>query len=165
MNADQFRQLYDYHFTVNRRVWDKCVMSLTDEQFQQDLPYSLGSIHRQTVHMMSIDERWFSGLRGLALPDFLKAEDYPNRPAVRSYWDKVESQMRQYLDGLADHQLVAPLENLQVWQVLIHVVNHGTDHRAQVLAMLNSLGVTTFPQDLVFHLWGIDPSQPRKPAS
>ena len=161
MKADGFRQLYDYHFTVNRRIWDKCVMSLSDEQFYRELPYSIGSIHNQTVHMMSIDERWFSGLRGVALPDFLKPADYPDRAAVRWYWDEVEGQMRDYLATLTDEQLFAPLNDLQVWQVLIHVANHATDHRAQVLAMLNTMGVKTFPQDFIFHLWGIDPSEPK----
>jgi uncharacterized damage-inducible protein DinB len=164
MNADGFRQLYDYHFTVNRRIWDKCVVGLTDEQFERDLGYSHGSIHNQMVHMMSIDERWFSGLRGTALPDFLKPADYPTRPAVRAYWDQVERQMRDYLGGLTDSGLIAPMDNLQVWQVLIHVVNHGTDHRAQVLAMLNMMDVKTFPQDFIFHLWGVDPSEPKKPS-
>jgi uncharacterized damage-inducible protein DinB len=161
MNADGFRQLYDYHFSVNRRIWDKCIVSLSDEQFDRDLPYSIGSIHNQTVHMMSIDERWFSGLRGEELPDFLQPTDYADRVAVRSYWDSVEGKMRDYLDALKDDQLLSPMDNLVVWQVLIHVANHATDHRAQVLAMLNTLGVKTFPQDFIFHLWGVDPSLPR----
>jgi uncharacterized damage-inducible protein DinB len=115
--------------------------------------------------MMSIDERWFSGLRGAPLPDFLKPADYPDRAAVRAYWDVVESTMCNYLEILTDSQLSAPMDNLQVWQVLIHVANHGTDHRAQVLAMLNTMGITTFPQDFIFHLWGVDPSQPRPAAT
>lgn len=161
MNADAFRKLYDYHFTVNRRIWDKCVMQLTDAQFDQELPYSIGSIHNQIVHMMSVDQRWFSGLRGTALPDFLKPGDFPTREAVRAFWDKVEAEMRGYLEGLTDAQVFAPMNDLVVWEVLTHVVNHATDHRAQVLAMLNSMGVKTFPQDFIFYLWGVDPSEPR----
>jgi uncharacterized damage-inducible protein DinB len=40
-----------------------------------------------------------------------------------------------------------------VWQILAHMVNHGTDHRAQVLAVLYSLGAPTIEQDLMFCLW------------
>jgi uncharacterized damage-inducible protein DinB len=39
------------------------------------------------------------------------------------------------------------------WQVLSHLVNHGTDHRAQVLRALHELGAPTFSQDLIHHLW------------
>ena len=42
---------------------------------------------------------------------------------------------------------------LRLWQVLLHVVNHGTDHRAQALRLLNDLGVETKSQDYVFHVY------------
>ncbi len=28
MNADTFRHLYEYHFTINRKIWDRCVEPL-----------------------------------------------------------------------------------------------------------------------------------------
>jgi uncharacterized damage-inducible protein DinB len=34
-----------------------------------------------------------------------------------------------------------------------HVVNHGTDHRAQVLRILYELGAPTFEQDIMEYLW------------
>jgi uncharacterized damage-inducible protein DinB len=34
--------------------------------------------------------------------------------------------------------------------VLLHVANHGTDHRAQLLRLLNDLGVRTVAQDDIF---------------
>jgi len=40
-----------------------------------------------------------------------------------------------------------------VWQVLLHVVNHGTDHRAQILRLLNDLGGYTEYQDYIFHVY------------
>ena len=161
MNADDMRQLYDYHFTVNRRIWERCIVGLTDEQFLRENSYSIGSVRDQTVHMMSVDDRWFCGLRREALPDFLNPLDYPDRERVRHEWDAVEGRMREYLAGLTDGDLQADFEHMKVWQVLLHVVNHGTDHRAQLLALLGQLGVVTFPQDFIFHVWGMDPSQQR----
>jgi len=38
--------------------------------------------------------------------------------------------------------------------VLLHVVNHGTDHRAQLLRVLNDLGVNTEYQDYIFYVYG-----------
>jgi uncharacterized damage-inducible protein DinB len=40
-----------------------------------------------------------------------------------------------------------------VWQVLLHVVNHGTDHRAQILRLLNDLGGYTEYQDYIIHVY------------
>ena len=38
-------------------------------------------------------------------------------------------------------------------EVLLHMVNHGTDHRAQILARLHELGAETVEQDLMLYLW------------
>ena len=54
-------------------------------------------------------------------------------------------------DMLFDKPIQEPEEdkNLIVSQALLHVVNHGTDHRAQVLRLLNDLGVKTAYQDII----------------
>ena len=56
---------------------------------------------------------------------------------------------------LCDTPITEPDEDraLIVWQVLLHVVNHGTDHRAQLLRRLNDLGVETTSQDYIFYVY------------
>ncbi|NOK62014.1 MAG: hypothetical protein GFH23_1086650n1, partial [Chloroflexi bacterium AL-N1] len=44
-------------------------------------------------------------------------------------------------------------KDLVLWQVLLHVVNHGTDHRAQLLRLLHDLGVRTTSQDYIFYVY------------
>lgn len=150
MNAAYFRQLYAYHFALNRKLWHESIMTLSDEQFVQDLDYSVGSIRNQVVHLFSVDNSWFSVLRGEERAHFANPVHYPNRDKTRTRWDEVEAAMQGYLDGLTDDALTQPFhEPLVVWEVLLHVANHGTDHRAQLLAMLHSLGAPTFAQDYV----------------
>ncbi|MBN1967505.1 MAG: DinB family protein [Anaerolineae bacterium] len=159
MNADAFRYLYDYHFAENRRLWDACVMSLSDEQFTREVAYSHGSVRNQIVHLLNVDETWFCELRGVEVPDWLSPAAFTDRADIRARWDAVEQRMRAYLAALQDDMLFAkPFppgedENLIVWQVLLHVVNHGTDHRAQLLRQLHDLGVETGSQDFVFYLY------------
>jgi uncharacterized damage-inducible protein DinB len=47
-----------------------------------------------------------------------------------------------------------PASPNQVWQLYMHVYGHGIDHRAQLLSMLNQLGVETIEQDYVLYLFG-----------
>jgi uncharacterized damage-inducible protein DinB len=68
--------------------------------------------------------------------------------------------MRDYLaqlrdDMLFDKPIKEPEEDkgLTVWQVLLHVVNHGTDHRAQLLRLIHDLGVKTTSQDFIFYIY------------
>jgi uncharacterized damage-inducible protein DinB len=48
-----FRTLFEYTFWMDRQVWD-CVLTLTDEQFDEPLDYSIGSIRKHCVHTMSV---------------------------------------------------------------------------------------------------------------
>jgi uncharacterized damage-inducible protein DinB len=43
--------------------------------------------------------------------------------------------------------------DLILCQVLLHVANHGTDHRAQIIRLLNDLGVKTLYQDYIFFVY------------
>ena len=67
--------------------------------------------------------------------------------------------MRDYLAGLRDDMLIEkPFadgedKDLILWQVLLHAVNHGTDHRAQMLRSLHDLGVKTVSQDYIFYVY------------
>jgi uncharacterized damage-inducible protein DinB len=158
MNADAFRHFYDYHFAENRKLWDRYVAQLSDEQFTQPVDYSRGSVRDQILHLISCDTSWFSGLRGVEIPEDLNPADFPDRESIRAHWDQVEQTMRGYLAELRDETLFdTPLEgedkDLIVWQVLLHVVNHGTDHRAQLLRQLNDLGVKTEYQDYIFYVY------------
>lgn len=158
MNADAFRHLYGYHFSENRNIWDAYVAPLSEAQFTQNVNYSHGSVRDQIAHLISVDDTWFSGLRGVTIPEPLNPADFHDRESICAHWDNVEQTMRAYLAALRDDQLFdKPLEgedkDLVVWQVLLHVVNHGTDHRAQLLRVLNDLGVKTTSQDYIFYVY------------
>jgi uncharacterized damage-inducible protein DinB len=155
MNADNIRNLFDYHFRANRKIWDECIVPMSDKQFREKIDYSLGSIRNQCVHLWNIDERWFCGFRGVEVVGFANPVHYGTKEVVRREWDRVEGIMKEYLATVQDEDLQKPYEaGLAKWQVFFHLINHGTDHRAQLLAMLNQMGVKTFPQDYVFFAWG-----------
>lgn len=158
MNADAFRHFFSYHFAENRKLWNTCIMPLSQEQFTQPLDYSRGSVRNQIVHLMSCDNYWFSALRGLGEVADFKPTDFEDRTVLRTQWDSVEQGMRDYLATLRDEMLFErPLEGgdkiLFLWQILLHVGNHGTDHRAQLLRQLKDLGVTTMDQDYIFYVF------------
>ena len=160
MNVQAFRHFYEYHFAENRKIWDRYVAHLSDEQFTQQAAYSHGSVRDQLVHLVSVDELWFSELQGIEPSEPLPPANGDDRNIIRAHWDSVEQHMRDYFAELRDDMLFdTPIEEpeedkeLIVWQVLLHVVNHGTDHRAQLLRLLNDLGVKTTSQDYIFYVY------------
>ncbi len=160
MNANAFRHFYDYHFAENRKIWDRYITPLTDEQFTQHVNYSHGSVRDQIVHLMDVDDIWFSELQGTSPAQPLPPASVNDRQAIRARWDDIEQRARGYLAALQDVMLFErPIKepdedrDLIVWQVLLHVVNHGTDHRAQLLRQLNDLGMQTKSQDYIFYVY------------
>ncbi len=159
MNANAFRHFFDYHFNENRSIWDSYITPLPLEQFTHEIAYSHGSVRDQIVHLMNVDEAWFSGLPGVDLPGPLHPADSNDREVIRAHWDRVEEGMRAFLKKLRDDMLFEKLfaegedKDLILWQVLLHVGNHGTDHRAQILRLLSDLGVKTTSQDYIFYVY------------
>lgn len=160
MNADAFRHFYNYHFAENRKVWEHIAL-ISFEQFNKPIGYSRGSIREQVVHLLDAEDMWFSELQNTQplepLPDTTNVDD---RNIIRTHWDKVEENVRAYLYSLEDDFLITqPIiepeddKNLVVWQVLLHVANHATDHRAQLLRALHDLGVDTKYQDYIFYVY------------
>jgi uncharacterized damage-inducible protein DinB len=160
LNAKAFQHFYEYHFTENRKIWDSYIVSLPYEKFIQDENYSHGSAREQIIHLIDVDDVWVSELQGIEPFEPLPSADFDDRENIRTRLDDVEKKMRNYLAELQDGSLFEkPIKepeedkNLIVWQVLLHVVNHGTDHRAQLLRLLNDLGVKTESQDYIFYVY------------
>ncbi|MCB9450007.1 MAG: DinB family protein [Anaerolineaceae bacterium] len=157
LTADVVRAMLDYNYAFQRRLWDS-IMTLTDDQFTTDIPYSHGSIRNHMVHLASVDGGW---LRGLQEDPNARAyrfdpAQYATRERVRAICEQSASEVTAYAAPLNDAALMVQPKGLPltVWQTLLHLVNHGTDHRAQVLRALHDFGAPTFDQDYVYHVMG-----------
>ena len=154
MKLDLIQLYIEYHIDMTRRVWD-LIDTITVEQFLADEIYSHGSIRNLMVHLTSVDRRWLAGLKNLEDVGHLKQEDFLTRAAARDAFERVAKDLGDHVSTLTEDALNKPTDKVDrpQWQILLHLVNHGTDHRATVLQRLNELGVKTFPQDLVIWLW------------
>ena len=145
-----------YNDALHRQMWES-IHQLNDDLFTASIEYSHGSIRNQMVHLAAVDCRWTRGLNGL--PDARcfnpHADDYPTSSSVFALWDPIAREFCDLVNSMDDDQLLlAPTGmNEPAWQIILHVVNHGTDHRAQVLRALHNFGAPTFNQDLIIHLW------------
>jgi uncharacterized damage-inducible protein DinB len=162
MRPNEIRTVFEYDYWAFEKVWD-CANQLTDEQFVQELGYSRGSIRNQVIHMMSATQRWIIRLRGGTPGPHLAYEDFSTRAATKVKWDELRAETLDYVNSLGEADLDGVIywqlpdrgmdaENTR-WEILLHAANHATDHRAQILAMLNQqFGIQTPEQDLLFYL-------------
>lgn len=156
LTTDVIHTMIAYNYAYQRRLWES-IMTLTDAQFAADIPYSLGSIRTHMTHLASVDTRWLMGIKEMpgAREFNYEPQEYPTRESVRALCEAAAAAVIEYAATATEADLARLPQRipLTVWQILLHVVNHGTDHRAQVLRALHDLGAPTFGQDLVFYLF------------
>lgn len=154
MELELIRTFIEYHLDMTCRVWDS-IDQITDEQFLADDAYSRGSIRNLMVHLASTDRRWLAGLKNLEDVGHLKFEDYNSRAQAREVFEGVLKDLAEYTVTLTEADLDSPNDKIQEprWQILLHLVNHGTDHRSTVLQRLHEFGAPTFDQDFIMWMW------------
>lgn len=154
MELELIQTLIDYHIDMTQRVWDS-VNHLTEEQFLADDAYSRGSVRNLMVHLASTDRRWLAGLKNQEDVGHLKFEDYSTRAQAREIFENVMKALAEYRSTLTAADLNSPNDKVAEprWQVLLHLINHGTDHRSTVLQRLHEFGAPTFDQDFIIWIW------------
>jgi uncharacterized damage-inducible protein DinB len=119
-----------------------------------------GSIRGTLVHWLARDVIWLDRWQGR--PDSAIGEpDLPTFEALRARWASNDSQMQKFLSDLTDSRLSETVEYvtpantryaLPLWQMISHVVNHGTQHRSEVALALTQLGLSPGDSDLIVYL-------------
>lgn len=161
MNRNDILLLLDYNYWATARVLEAAKRASADElQRETSLPWH--SIHGTLVHMMDAEHTWRVRCEEGAAPARLaNASDYTSLAALLDQWQAEERALRAYVEGLSDADLAASVHyrNTQgmpyaqpLWQILVHVVNHGTQHRAEVAHILTELGYSPGDVDLIMYL-------------
>lgn len=154
-SVDLIQKFIEYHYDMTHRVWES-IDQITEAQFLADDIYSRGSIRNLMAHLCNTDLNWLTGLKNLPDRQFKKYEEYPDRATVRAYWESVAKEVTEYVNNLSEAELNEKPNDIDAprWTVLLHLVNHGTDHRSTVLQWLHKFGAPTFDQDFIMWLWG-----------
>jgi uncharacterized damage-inducible protein DinB len=160
MNANDIRTLFDYSAWVNERIL-RALLQVTPEQFSAPNSSSYGSLRGTLVHTLRSEMIWRRRLQGDPMPTDLPVEtDFPTPQALSAAWAAEQPLMRAYLDSLGDADLQTvleykntkgiPFQNMR-WCILAHVVNHGTQHRAEAAAMLTDFGHSPGDIDMILY--------------
>jgi uncharacterized damage-inducible protein DinB len=157
MDAKFFAGQFDYHRWATQRVLKTCE-PLGREEMTRHLYTSYGSLFGTLVHMYRVDGVWLRRLRGHATAPAPDAP--PDFRELRAAWAPVLDGLYSFAADLTDDRIDADLPFrstvvgdavLRVWQVLLHVVNHGSYHRGQIITMLRQLGHEAVSTDMSFY--------------
>ena len=159
MKIQEMATLYDYNYWANRQILDAAAR-VSGEQFAAPAGLSYGGLRGTLVHTLDAEYGWRMRCQhDEASPDLLEA-GFPTVEVLRGRWQAEEAAMRAFLAGLHDEDLGrllrytvegGELRERILWHCLIHVVNHGTQHRSEAAILLTNYGQS--PGDLDFTVY------------
>lgn len=163
MRIEDIQFLYDYNYWANHKILATAGM-LTEGQYLAPRPYSHGGIRDTLVHILSAEWIWRVRCEEQLFPTaVLAVDDFPSLESLRRRWQHEEARMRGYVAGLSDEGLDRVVrykttggvahENV-LWQLLVHVVNHGGEHRSTVAGYLTEEGHSPGDLDMVYFARG-----------
>jgi uncharacterized damage-inducible protein DinB len=153
------RNHIDFNIWASQRLL-AAVDTLTPEQRERDFGTADRNVLGTLLHLYRSERTW---LRRLRHDDSQQHQNLPleeSWDAVRTGWPAVHEQWRIWVGGLTEsdaEQVLTYKDSKQqswsdpVWQIALHVVNHSTHHRGQVMGFLRALGTAPPPLDLIFY--------------
>ena len=158
MRAADIRALYDYHYWANGRILG-ALAQIDHTQFVAPAAVPWGSLRGTLVHLLWAETNWLARWEGRpTLPRFAE-EEFPTVADLRAGWSASEAALRAFLVTLDDARLDAPFHYTRTngeprsqifWQLLVHIVNHGTQHHTEAAILLTRYGAS--PGDIDLHL-------------
>lgn len=161
MDKSDIQLLIDYNYWANARILRAAEM-MTLEQFRAPFPVSFGSLRGTLVHILGTEIMWRMRCHeGISLPALPSEQEYPDLSSIQQHWAAEETIMRAYIASLNDTSLNRMVqykttrgvqtENV-LGQILMHLVNHGTQFRAEAGVAVTALGHSPGDIDLLLYL-------------
>ena len=136
----------------------EAVEKLTPDECTKDMGSSFRSIRDTLVHIMSSEWAWHQRWVGNSPKAMLTTDPYPDVASLKTAWREQEQKTRGYLEELGEKHIDRVFEFTTLagvhtaspfWQMLQHLVNHGSYHRGQVTVLLRQLGEKPPATDLI----------------
>lgn len=151
---DTLSQLAAYNIWANQKLLD-IILALPGEKQNQEVPSSFKNLYTTLLHMFHAESIWWQRMK-LQERINLPMENF--KGSIRELADELLLQNRQWqhwintaTEPMLEHVFqyyTAKKEMYKqpVCQMILHVFNHGTYHRGQLVNMLRQLGIEKIPQ-------------------
>jgi uncharacterized damage-inducible protein DinB len=148
MQVDEVRFLFAYDRWATRKVLaalddlDPAVWTRRDLVGER----GLGAI---LVHHLGASQRWRHGFQQNGESPEPELDPLPTIDEMQQRWEDEWAAVDAWLPTVTEGFVAYVHEGVPVWQMLVHVVNHGTQHRAEAAAILTAEGRSPGDLDLI----------------
>jgi uncharacterized damage-inducible protein DinB len=156
VTVDTLRLQLDYSAWASQRLLDAAA-KLSTEELTRDFKTADKTVLDTLVHVYAADRIWLSRVLGEQRATFIDPEDR-DLTLLQTEWPVLQQRWKLWLKDFTDGDVTRVIEFKDtkgrpyaqpVWQILFHLVNHGTHHRGQVSGFLRAMGQTPPPLDMM----------------
>ena len=150
MSKNYFIELSEYHIWANNQVCD-WLGHISDDQWNQPVVSSFESIYETILHMASAEKTWLERMNMKPNSQMLAVTFKGSKDELIETWKEISAGYLTFIKAMPEDQFQQILNyknskgiefNQPIYQLLVHVFNHTTYHRGQVVTMLRQVGYT-----------------------
>ena len=142
-----------YTIWANHKIIE-CINNLSNDQINREISSSFSSIYKTVLHMLDAENIWWQRVK---LVEHIERPSDTFDGSFEELSKRLEAQSKQWeewISDASDNQLnhVFAYQNTKkeqfkqpVYEMLLHICNHNTYHRGQLVTMLRQLGVEKIP--------------------
>jgi uncharacterized damage-inducible protein DinB len=117
-----------------------------------------GSIFFILTHILGAEAIWLARLRDDAMVPFLSVDDFASAKNLADAWRKKDEEWEDWAGTVTADRLASDVTHrlrnggtltLKVWQPVMQVAFHGTEHRGHATVAMTQLGIKHGPQDFI----------------
>jgi len=160
MNKQDILTLFTYNLWANTRILDT-VAKATPEQFLAPAHFPHGGLRNTLTHILFAEWLWRTRWTNESPKKKIEAEDFTTFEFLLNRWHKEDEKLLQFVNTLDEEKLNKTFqyksteginyENV-LWNAMVHVVNHGTQHRSEAAAILTDMGMSPGDLDMIVFL-------------
>ncbi|MGE0816573.1 MAG: DinB family protein [Vicinamibacterales bacterium] len=144
-----------YAAWASARIVDAAAM-LTPEELTRDFKSADKHVLGTLTHVYAADRVWLGRIEGAPPGVFVDPAVDMHLAVLQQEWPALMDRWLSWVATVEDpardleyHDLRGNTHRTPLWQIVLHVVNHGTHHRGQAAAMIRAMGHTPPPLDLI----------------
>lgn len=147
------KQYATYNIWASQKIID-IILSLPEEKQMAEMPSSYNSLYKTVLHIWDAESIWWQRMK---LQERIDVPSQNFKGTMKELVDGLMQQSKRWeewimnasdlsIEHVFQYKTLSKEQFKQpTWQMLLHVFNHGTYHRGQLINMLRQSGVQKLP--------------------
>ncbi len=159
MQRSDILDLLRYHDWANQQILTYSER-LSPPQLIAPANLDHGSAFQTLLHMVDVEWSWRLMAQQLPATQMLwEVKELPDLPAIKAFWQIEQQQRLVYIHQLDETTLNAEVEygsaqgrppkSAKLWHILVHILDHSTQHRSELARYLTDCGHSPGDIDLI----------------